>query len=65
MTQDPIIKEIRKIRQDIEAEFGNDADKYFQHIQQIQKNYKNLICRSPKPRLQVKTRKPDDMSASL
>ncbi len=54
MIQDPIIKEIRKIRHEIEAECGNDADRYFQHIQEIQKKYKQLVRRNPKQRLQMK-----------
>ncbi len=39
--KDPIIDEIRKIRRDIEAECGNDAEGYFNYLQNIQKKYKN------------------------
>ncbi len=54
---DPIIDEIRKIRRDIELECGNDAEKYFHYFQNVQKKYKNLVRRSPKPRLKLKTKK--------
>ncbi|MCP4570497.1 MAG: hypothetical protein GY841_23180 [FCB group bacterium] len=63
MIHDPIIEEIRKIRHEIEAECGNDADKYFQHIQEIQKKHKHLVRRQPKPRLQMKIPKLEDMTA--
>ncbi|MFH0729752.1 MAG: hypothetical protein V2B19_25845 [Pseudomonadota bacterium] len=54
MMEDPIIKEIRKIRHEIEADCGNDADRYFQHLQEIQKKCNALVCRRPKKRLQIK-----------
>ncbi len=60
MTNDPIIDEIRKIRRDIEAECGNDAEEYFNYFQNIQKKYKNLVRRKPKPKLQLKA-KPKEM----
>ena len=65
MIHDPIIEEIRKIRHVIEAECGNDGDRYFQHIQEMQKKYNNLIRRKPKPRLQVKKQKQEGISAPL
>jgi hypothetical protein len=57
MIQDPIIKEIRKIRHEIETECGNDADRYFEHVQEIQKQHKQLVRRTPKQRLHVNTPK--------
>jgi hypothetical protein len=54
MINDPIIDEIRKIRREIEAECGHDAENYFIYLQNIQKKYKNLVRRAPKPRLQLK-----------
>jgi hypothetical protein len=54
MIQDPIIKEVRKVRHEIEAECANDGGRYFQHLQEIQKKYKKLIRRHPKQRVQVK-----------
>ncbi len=54
MFQDPIIKNIRKIRHDIEKECENDPQKFFYHIQQFQQKYKNrLIQRKPKQSLKV------------
>jgi hypothetical protein len=50
MTQDPIVKEVREIRHQIDKECGQDPDKYYQHIQGLQKKYaKRLVCRQPKP----------------
>lgn len=61
MTYDPIIEEIRKIRHQIEAECENDAEKYFKHLEKIQTEYKQLVRRGPKPRLQVKSPKQERM----
>ncbi|GBE02158.1 hypothetical protein BMS3Bbin06_00499 [bacterium BMS3Bbin06] len=53
MEQEPILKEIRRIRLEIEAEC-NDSQKYFEHIQQIQKQYSNRLVRfKPKPALKL------------
>ncbi len=50
MSRDPIIEEVRQIRQMIEAECEDDAQKYYEHIQQVQKKYRNrLVQREPKP----------------
>ena len=54
MEQEPILKEIRKIRHEIEAECQNDPQKYYEHIQQIQKQYGNRLVRfKPKPALKL------------
>lgn len=54
MIKDPIIEEVRKIRREIEAECLNDPQKYFEHIQKLQENYKGrLISRKPKPALKL------------
>jgi len=54
MLQDPIIKEVRKIRHEIEAECHNDAQEYYEHIQQLQQKYsKRLVRRKPKPALKI------------
>lgn len=45
MFQDPIIKEIRKIRHDIETEYQNDSQKYYEHLEQLQKKYQDRIVR--------------------
>ena len=54
MEQEPILKEIRRIRHEIEAECQNDPQKYYEHIQQIQKQYGNRLVRfKPKPALKL------------
>ncbi len=64
MIYDPVIEEIRKVRRDIEAEYQNDPDKYFLHLLEIQKKYKNLVRRHPKPRLQTKRSVQDSPAVS-
>jgi hypothetical protein len=52
MSQDPIIDEVRQTRHKIEADCENDAQKYFEHIQQVQEQYRQrLVRRRPKPAL--------------
>jgi len=54
MNQESILKEIRRIRHEIEAECQNDPQKYYEHIQQVQKNYSNRLVRfKPKPALKL------------
>lgn len=54
MEQEPILKEIRRIRHEIEAECQNDPQKYYEHIQQIQKQYNNRLVRfKPRPALKL------------
>ena len=54
MNKEPILKEIRKIRHEIEAECQNDPQKYYEHIQQVQKQYSNRLVRfKPKPALKL------------
>jgi hypothetical protein len=54
MSQDPIIKELRKIRQEIEAESGNDLQKYYEHLKRFQRKYQGrLVRRQPKPALKL------------
>jgi hypothetical protein len=54
MHQDHIIKEVRKIRREIEEELGNDFQKYYMHLQQFQCKYKNLLVRrTPKPAIKL------------
>ncbi len=52
MSRDPIIEEVRQIRRKIEAECEDDAQKYYDHIQQLQEKYRHrLVQRKPKPSL--------------
>ncbi len=54
MHQEPILREIRRIRHEIEAECQNDPQKYYEHIQQVQKQYSNRLVRfKPKPALKL------------
>jgi len=54
MFQDPIIKELRKARKEIEVECRNDPSEYFEHIRKLQQNYKErLVSRKPKPALKL------------
>ncbi len=53
MEQEPILKDIRRIRHEIEAECQNDPQKYYEHILQIQNQYGNRIVRF-KPTLALK-----------
>ena len=56
MNQGSILKEVRKIRHEIEAECQNDSQKYYEHIQQIQKKYSNRLVRF-KPKAVLKLAK--------
>jgi len=50
MTQDPIVKEEREIRHQIDDECGQDPEKYYQHFQKLQKTLqKRLVRREPNP----------------
>ena len=43
MWKDPIVEEVRKIRQDIEEENGNDFDRIFSSAIEIQKQHKERV----------------------
>ncbi len=50
MNQDPIVKEVREIRHQIDKECGQDPEKYYQHLQRLQKKLaKRLVCCQPNP----------------
>jgi hypothetical protein len=68
MLPDPIIKEVRKVRHEIESECGDDPQKFFEHIQQIQDKFRNrLVQRKPKPDLKVPGKKKtfDELGSEL
>jgi len=47
--KDKIVEEIRKIRCDIEAEYGNNPNLHLEHIYRAQaKHGDKLLCRKPK-----------------
>ncbi len=48
--KDAIVKEIRDIRRQIEAEFDHDPGKYLDHVYEAQRAHGNkLVHRRPKP----------------
>jgi len=50
MTQDPIVKEVRETRHQIDKECGHDPERYYQHFQKLQKKLeKRLVRREPNP----------------
>jgi len=50
MTQDPIVKEVREVRHQIDKECGHDPERYYQHFQKLQKKFKKrLVRREPNP----------------
>lgn len=54
--KDAIVKEVRKIRQQIEAQFDHDPKKYLEHVYEAQKVHGNkLVRRRPKPLKRRKT----------
>jgi len=48
MWEDPIVKEIREIRQKIESDCENDFDKLFEQAIQFQKKFANRLVSKPK-----------------
>ncbi len=52
MLRDPIVEEVRRIRHKIEAGCQNDPHKYYEHLEQVQAQYrKRLVRRKPQPAL--------------
>lgn len=47
MVEDPIVEEIRKIRNDIAAESDFDMDKIYRRALEIQKNWKGKLVQGP------------------
>ena len=55
MSKDPIVEEVRKIRHQIESDYKNDSDKYYEHLLNIQKKYRRrLIKRQPQRKIKDK-----------
>jgi hypothetical protein len=49
MWKDPIVEDIRKVRKQLENEFGPDQDAFLKHIYDQEKKAKSrLVARSPK-----------------
>lgn len=50
MKADPIVKEVRRIRRQIEDEAKRDPELFYQHLKKIQESFSDkLVCRQPKP----------------
>jgi hypothetical protein len=48
MWKDPIVEEVRKIRQEIEVENGSDFERIFSSAIEIQKQHKERVVSRPK-----------------
>jgi hypothetical protein len=49
MTEDPIVKEIHKIREDLLEQYGG-FDGYVKHIEELQQELKDrIVSRDPRP----------------
>jgi hypothetical protein len=58
MIDDPIVREVRRIRHEIEREFQDDSGKYYQHLKALQDQFAGrLVCRRPKPLATSKQKK--------
>jgi len=50
MKTDPIVKQVRQVRREIEDENQQDPELFFQHLKRIQERFSDrLVCRKPKP----------------
>ncbi len=48
MIKDPIVEEVRKVRHQIEKEFGNNVKKHIEHIYEEQRKHsERLVSREP------------------
>ncbi|MFH1860127.1 MAG: hypothetical protein ABH870_03820 [bacterium] len=49
MIKDPIVEEVRKVRHQIEEEFGNNIKKHIEHIYEEQRKHpERLVSRQPR-----------------
>ena len=49
MVKDIIVEEVRKVRHQIEEEFGNDVEKHIEHICEEQRKHpERLVSRQPR-----------------
>ena len=49
MVKDIIVEEVRKVRHQIEEEFGNDVGKHIEHIYEEQRKHpERLVSRQPR-----------------
>ncbi|MBM4338503.1 MAG: hypothetical protein FJ110_03060 [Deltaproteobacteria bacterium] len=58
MKTDPIVKEVRRIRKQIENEAKRDPELFYQHLKKMQKPFsEQIVCRQPKPLVVFKKKK--------
>ena len=58
MTIDPIVREVREIRHEIDRECQHDPEKFYQYLKISQeKLLGRLVCRQPKPLVMAEKRK--------
>jgi len=58
MTSDPIVREVREIRHEIERECHQDPEKYYQHLKASQEKFVGrIVCGQPKPLVTAEKRK--------
>jgi len=55
VSDDPIVAEVRKIRKEIEEEAQGDPDRYYEHLLELQEQYRSRLVRhSPKRLVKAK-----------
>jgi len=60
MTEDPIVREVREIRHQIEKECQQDSEKYYQHLKTLQnKLAERLVSHHPKPLVTTELKQSD------
>lgn len=60
MTEDPIVREVREIRHQIEKECQQDSEKYYQHLKTLQNKFaERLVSRHPKPLVTTELKQSD------
>ena len=60
MAEDPIVREVREIRHQIEKECQQDSEKCYQHLKTLQnKLAERLVSRHPKPLVTTELKQSD------
>lgn len=58
MTNDPVVREVREIRHEIERECQQDSEKYYQRLKVLQqKLVGRLVRRQPNPLIDTEQKK--------
>ena len=57
MQSDPIVDEVRRVRRDIQRDFGSDGESFYRHLRRAQRPLGDrVVCRRPR-RLTTSVRK--------